>query len=133
MPVVVDREAQLQDPDAIADMAVADAAHGAVAPGDGGHQFAPGGVGAAGVGGVDHGIARPQRIHELDFQAIGVFGYGIIGIHPPHRAGAADEAAGAGIGQQRAQALVHGLVPVAQGVENIADGGDIQMLAHPDE
>ena len=95
------------------------------------HEFAPGSVGAGVIGRMNHDIAGLQGIHGLDLEPVGILLIHVIGFHPTHRARAAHD--GAMIGIERAQALVHGLLAMAKGVQDVADDGHVNVLANPVE
>jgi T5SS/PEP-CTERM-associated repeat protein len=82
------------------------------------------------VGRVNGHISRPERVHEVEFQPVGIFRHHVVGLHPAHRARPAYETAVLGIRQQRSKPLVHGLVPMSQAVENVAHRRHIQARPH---
>src|SRR5436190_1345657 len=77
-----------------------------------------------------HGdITGPERIHHFDFQTIRIFRIDIIRIHPAKRSGTPNDRRAVRI--EWAQALVHRPVPVTELVQDVADGGHVEMLSNP--
>lgn len=74
----------------------------------------------------DH-VAGAERIDRLDLRAVGIR-VDVAGLHPLHGPGAADEPAVPDVGQERAQAVVHRLVTVAEGIEDVANRRDVEVV-----
>jgi len=77
---------------------------------------------------VDDNVSGVQRIHKLDLETIRIFLYYIIDLHPSHGTGAAHEPTVADIRQKRPKPLMHGLIAIAQRIQDVAYRGHVEMF-----